>query len=371
MAKVFFGVLLLLGGGFLAFSCRTADESLEHNLRNALSDKPVVQKKESPLPAPDNLNPGQPGKEEFCKIINRKFADFGWWKIICNPERWKVYDHSHQGNPLLYQKFGFGNPENKGPVNLFLCGVHGNEPSAVYLCFHLVREILFDHPEVLKSMKLVVAPIVNPDGFLANTRVNGRGVDINRNLPTRDWMKSAMHVWKQYKKDPRKFPGDAPGSETESRFQAFLVQHYQPDKIISVHAPYGFLDFDGPGDRKYYNLVRVEQRAKFLALNIEENSKRFLRVVDFRFFPGSLGNYAGNERKIPTYTLELPSTNAGKAPYYWSVLRYALVKALTFRVYEGEGGNPFLRAGKLLKTPLENDPKKTTGVKGSSGSPLK
>ena len=33
------------------------------------------------------------------------------------------------------------------------------------------------------------------------------------------------------------------------------------------------------------------------------------KITDYPFFTGSLGNYAGNERQIPTYTLELPNSD--------------------------------------------------------------
>jgi hypothetical protein len=76
-------------------------------------------------------------------------------------------------------------------------------------------------------------------------------------------------------------------------------------------------------------------------LNIEANSKKFVKFVDYRFFPGSLGNYAGKERKIPTYTVEFPSVRSSEANNYWSALRYALIKALSFEVYDGKEVNPY------------------------------
>ncbi len=282
-------------------------------------------------------------KNGFCETVNFKFMQFGWYKIICNPKRWETFSHSSQGNPLIYQEFGFHDSNNTGPINLIFCGVHGDETPGVYLCFYLTRYILFDNPKILKDFRLVIAPVVNPDGFFKNSRQNGNGVDINRNLPTRDWNHSAHKVWVKYKNDPRKYPGAKSGSEAESKLQTYLINRYRPDKIISVHAPLSFLDYDGPGDQKYYNLIRVEQRARFLGLNMEANTKKFLKLVDFRFFPGSLGNYAGNERKIPTYTVELPTANPSEAYNYWSILRLALIKALRFKVYDGEEGNPFFR----------------------------
>ena len=285
--------------------------------------------------------------DKLCDDVNYKFIKFGWNKIICNPNRWATFDYTSTGYPLLYQEFGFNDTNSKSPVNLLLCGVHGDEPSGIYTCFHLVRELLFDNPEALKNLKLVVAPIVNPDGFFLNTRQNANGVDPNRNLPTKDWDRLAQKEWTNHKNDSRKYPGAKGGSEPESKLQAYLVNKYKPDKIISIHSPLGFLDFDGPGDQKYSNLIRLEKRAKYLGLNIEANTKDLLKLVDYRFFPGSLGNYAGNERKIPTYTIELPSSDPSMAKAYWSQLRFALLKALRFKVYDNKEKNPFFRDNKV------------------------
>ncbi|MCK5286717.1 MAG: hypothetical protein KAJ59_02785, partial [Thermodesulfovibrionia bacterium] len=71
--------------------------------------------------------------------------------------------------------------------------------------------------------------------------------------------------------------------------------------------------------------------------------------IDFCFYPGSLGNYAGNEKKIPTYTMELPTTKPSKAYDYWSALRFALMKALRFKVYDGKEGNPFFKVQNMLQ----------------------
>jgi protein MpaA len=293
-----------------------------------------------PLTGAFSEEPGHKSNKEFCDEVNKKFRGFGWNRIICNPDRWDVFDYSKGGNPLFYQEFGFENPKKEIPVNLVLCGVHGDEPSSVYQCFHLVRTIMFDDPGADKDFKLVVAPLVNPDGFFLNTRQNGSGIDPNRNLPTKDWHERARSVWKRYKEDPRKNPGKKPGSAVESRLQAFLIDRYQPDKIFSFHAPLGFLDFDGPGDRKYYNLVRVEQRARQVGLSMEVDTNKLLKLVDYRFFPGSLGNYAGNERKIPTYTVELPTASAAKAHSYWTIVRFALLNAFRYQVYDREERNP-------------------------------
>ena len=287
--------------------------------------------------------PKENSGKDFCDAVNDKFLQFRWNTITCNPDLWKTFDYSSQGHPLLYQEVGFDKPDNRGPVNILLCGVHGDEPSGIYTCFQLVKEILSENSPALRDFKLVVAPLVNPDGFFANSRQNGNGVDPNRNLPTEDWDRLAQEIWVKHGKDPRKYPGDKSGSEVESQFQTSLINKYKPDKIIAIHSPLGFLDFDGPGDQKYHGLFRAGQRAKVLGSIIEANTKDFIKLVDFQFFPGSLGNYAGQERKIPTYTLELPSSDPSMAHDYWTVLRVALVKALSFEVFDNNESNPYFR----------------------------
>jgi protein MpaA len=324
----------------------------------------AVINKESGIKAGEKA--GVNAKKEFCDAVNSKFIKFRWYKIICNPKRWEIFNFSSGGNPILYQEFGFNDPNNKGPVNLVFCGVHGNETPGVYICFYLIRDIIFDNPGALKNFRLVMAPIVNPDGFFANTRVNGNGVDPNRNLPTEDWDRSAEKVWMSYNKNPLRYPGARGGSEAESRLQTYLIDKYKPDKIISVHTPLGMLDYDGPGDQKYYDLIRVEKRAKFLGLNIEANSGKFIRLVDYRFFPGSLGNYAGNERKIPTYTVELPTSNQFKSHYYWSVLRFALIRALNFEVYDGKEMNPFFKVKYMPHEAVDTETGQEESVKSKT-----
>jgi hypothetical protein len=73
-----------------------------------------------------------------------------------------------------------------------------------------------------------------------------------------------------------------------------------------------------------------------------------LKFVDYRFFPGSLGNYAGNERKIPIYTLELPTAYAAKSHDYWTIIRSALLNALNYKVYDEENRNPIFQSQQIL-----------------------
>jgi protein MpaA len=169
---------------------------------------------------------------------------------------------------------------------LLIGGIHGDEKTATAVVFKWLASM---HKTGPQEFQWKVAPLVNPDGLLASkaTRVNARGVDLNRNFPTPDWDKEALQYWEQKtKSDPRRYPGKKPISEPESLWVFNTIKSFKPDVIISVHAPFGVLDLDGPAQpptrfgRLHFNRVGV--------------------------YPGSLGNYSGMHQEIPVLTIELP-----------------------------------------------------------------
>ena len=50
------------------------------------------------------------------------------------------------------------------------------------------------------------------------------------------------------------------------------------------------------------------------------------------YFPGSLGNYSGHERGIPTITLELPSADYKKADFYWQKFKPYIHQMIEFEI---------------------------------------
>ena len=107
------------------------------------------------------------------------------------------------------------------------------------------------------------------------------------------------------------------------------MDHFHPDKIFSVHAPLGFLDYDGPGDRKPRHLSRSERRARQFVYEVSKKTRNY-RVVDYSFYPGSLGNYAGNERNLPTITLELETTRVNMVEQYWLKFLPGFVQSIEY-----------------------------------------
>ncbi|MGE5489890.1 MAG: M14 family murein peptide amidase A [Actinomycetota bacterium] len=196
---------------------------------------------------------------------------------------------SRRGIPILAREVS---PAGKGkagmPLRILLIGgIHGDEPTATAIVFKWMQRL--DKPEAA-GFHWKVAPLVNPDGLLAARpqRVNANGVDLNRNFPTPGWQQDAPRYWaKITRSDPRRFPGRSPLSEPESRWVSDQIERFQPQLIISVHAPFGVLDLDGPAPapRRFGQL--------------------FFKPVGV--YPGSLGNYSGVHKNIPVITIELPN----------------------------------------------------------------
>lgn len=201
---------------------------------------------------------------------------------------------SIKGVPLVYRDYAprAGKSDAAPRRVLMVGGIHGDELTAVSIVFRWMGELERQRPQPFHWRAI---PSSNPDGLLmkpSSTRMNSRGVDLNRNFPTPDWNERAISYWKKRAgADKRRYPGPDAGSEPETQWLVRQIAEFKPDAIVSVHAPYGVLDFDGR----------------------EEPPKAFgyLRLQQLGMYPGSLGNY-GYSMNIPVITLELPS--AGNMP---------------------------------------------------------
>jgi protein MpaA len=267
----------------------------------------------------------------LCNRISMQYAPFKWnaKRDGCTDSgiEWQTKLKSSTGSPLIFAEFGKGEM-----TTLILSGVHPDEITPIPLGFRFANYLHANRQIIPPDTRVVIAPLVNPDGFFrrVSSRVNGQGVDLNRNFFTQDWYAAAKNWWvTRRQKNESHFPGHIPNSEIETLFQIWLIDTYKPDKIISVHAPLGFYDYDGPGDQKLRPLTESEEKARSLVQFMSASSKNY-KVVDYSFYPGSLGNYAGNERGIPTITLELETTNPAKIDEYWNQFSPGLIQAVKF-----------------------------------------
>lgn len=151
---------------------------------------------------------------------------------------------------------------------------HGDEPQGKFL----IEEYL-KHND---TNGLIFIPCLNPDGMQLETRTNSNGVDLNRNFPTKNWELTEKDEF---------FGGMSAGSEIETQFLIDTINEFKPDLILTLHAPYKIVNYDGPA---------------------KEISEKISEIINYPVepsigypTPGSFGTYAGIERGIPTITLEL------------------------------------------------------------------
>lgn len=167
---------------------------------------------------------------------------------------------------------------NGGKCKNLIIGVfHGDEPQGKFL----IEKYLENNSE----SPLYFIPCLNPDGMAVKKRTNASGVDLNRNFPTNNWQYSAKDEF---------FGGESPASEIETKFVMEILDEYKPQLILTLHAPFKVVNFDG---------------------NAREISEKISKIINYPVeesigypTPGSFGTYAGIENKIPTITLELDET---------------------------------------------------------------
>lgn len=171
----------------------------------------------------------------------------------------------------------------KAPKYLYLIGgVHGDEVEGVYVLKELFQWLQTEHQ--LKDLPMIVLPILNVDGYRANSRVNAHLVDLNRNLPTKDW--STVHA------KPRYNPGPKPLSEPENQFLVKLLDKYKPGIIISFHTWKPILNYNG----------NCKDIAEYLA---GFNSYEIASDIGYPT-PGSLGTFGVEKYNSGVLTFECP-----------------------------------------------------------------
>ncbi len=268
--------------------------------------------------------PSVPDLDTLCRELDRVSQKFSWNLKPCPMHQLKVKGASVKKAPLVVAEFG---PADSTNVTLVLSSVHGDEITPVYVIMRLI-EWAQENPAAIGDRRIVIAPLVNPDSFFAvpRTRSNANGVDVNRNLPTKDWNAKALHNWqRKFGSNVRRFPGWKANSEPETDFQVRLIDEYKPTKILSLHAPLNFYDYDGPN-----GLTLSKFPMDYVSKCLELRSS--LKAVSGGFFPGSLGNYAGQERGIPTITLELPTADPKRAADYWKGFEEGIKTVISFEV---------------------------------------
>jgi protein MpaA len=173
---------------------------------------------------------------------------------------------------------------------LIFAGIHGEEPETTYALSRALRQLSEPSPHC------AVVLCANPDGTIRGTRGNARGVDLNRNFPTRDWRAGTV-THRSTIEDPSDIllsTGAQPASEPETRALIALIDDLRPGTVIAIHAPLACID---------------DANASLLGARLARRTNLpFVRDVGYAT-PGSFGTWGG-ERGLPviTYEFALAST---------------------------------------------------------------
>ena len=175
---------------------------------------------------------------------------------------------------------------NLGKENILVIGVfHGDEPQGKYLIEKYVQTI---SPISKGAYGLLFIPCLNPDAMAENKRTNANNVDLNRNFPTRNWGQDGSSAGD----NPQDyFGGTSPASEIETKFVIDIIEKYNPKLILTLHAPYKVVNYDGPAEEIAQKISKIINYPTEASIGYPT--------------PGSFGTYCGVERNIPTITLEL------------------------------------------------------------------
>lgn len=200
-----------------------------------------------------------------------------WGTFLWQPD---TYGTSYLGLPLEVWR-----PRRKCKLLVF-AAIHGEEPETTYALSRALRQLteLPDHCAVVLA--------ANPDGLVRGTRGNARGVDLNRNFPSRDWQPNAV-THRSTMEDPSDVllsPGASAGSEPETQALMALIKDLSPKAVVALHAPLACID-----DANASPLG--QQLAKRTGMPL-------VRDVGYPT-PGSFGSW-GADQGLPVVTYEFP-----------------------------------------------------------------
>jgi hypothetical protein len=146
----------------------------------------------------------------------------------------KVYTigKSVDGRSIYAYYFGTGSKKI-----IFYGAMHGSESNTKYTLYNWIDELEDNIEDIPDDKKIIVVPVLNPDGVSSSTRFNSNGVDLNRNFDSSTWTSGTYFLQKYYPMGG----GDSPFSEPESRAIRDLILRESPYLTLSYHSAAGYV----------------------------------------------------------------------------------------------------------------------------------
>jgi predicted deacylase len=203
--------------------------------------------------------------------------------FLQNEQRLTTIGTSAKGLPLQVYSFGSGKHER-----MIVAGIHGgDEWNTIALANQLIVYINQSPTIIPNDVTLYILPDLNPDGEARSHdkygRLNGNGVDLNRNFPT-NWQATwdLAGCWNYLPTSG----GSEAGSEPETRALMTFIESHNIEALISYHsAALGIFPGGDPWDA---NSVRF---AKAIA---GASSYPFPPIDTGCIYTGTLADYASS-----------------------------------------------------------------------------
>jgi len=138
-----------------------------------------------------------------------------------------VIGSSSQGRSIVANYFGSG-----ATTYLFTGAIHGNELSSKYTMDRFIADIEANPSKIPSGVRLVVVPSVNPDGVAMASRNNARGINLNRNFPTTNWVSDIAVLGGT----ELGVGGASAASEPETQALMGLTNQLNPRLVVTHHS---------------------------------------------------------------------------------------------------------------------------------------
>jgi murein peptide amidase A len=181
------------------------------------------------------------------------------------------------------------------PAAVMFAAIHGDEPMSQLILERLADELVERPP----GRDTWIIPCLNVDGMIAGTRNNANDIDLNRNFASKSWGEQRR---------PGYNPGASAEDQPETQALVALIAQVGAERLVSVHATYRMINFDGRGEE----LARaMSDRCGYPA------------EADMGYpCPGSFGTKYGVELGLEVVTVESPYLLAEEQG--WLELRAAM-----------------------------------------------
>jgi predicted deacylase len=225
----------------------------------------------------------------------------------------RVAGWSVEGRPIW--RFDFGAKHGSGVLLTAL--IHGVELIGSVALLDFVRTLTTAEDDLLRHARLVVLPIVNPDGLHATTarlarrkrtfvRGNSRGVDLNRNFPRL----GRPSLWNplagsRFRLSPY-YAGPTPFSEPETRTVRDVAVAVRPCVSLGFHSsgemllyPWAFTREANPRKARYERAGAVFQRS------LRDTSYSVMQATQLYSTVGDMDDWLDAELGTMAFTVEV------------------------------------------------------------------